>query len=58
MGLQVTHLDETDGSRLLTEALAAEVESVLADETSLVSAEAAGYDAMRFHFPSRSAREH
>jgi len=31
-------LDEADGSRLFTEALTAEIESVLADETSLVCA--------------------
>lgn len=36
-----THLDESDGSRLLTETLTAEVDTVLADETSLVGAEAA-----------------
>lgn len=36
-----THLEETDGRGLLTEALTAEVEAVLADETSLVGAEAA-----------------
>lgn len=36
------YLDETDGGRLFTEALTAEVESVLADETSLVGAESAG----------------
>ena len=35
------HLLETDGSSLLAEALAAEVKAVLADETSLVGAEAA-----------------
>jgi len=34
-------LGETDGSRLFTEALTAEVKAVLADEASLVSAEAA-----------------
>lgn len=34
-------LGETDSSRLFTEALTAEVESVLADETGLVSAETA-----------------
>jgi len=34
-------LDETDGGRFFTEALAAKVESVLADETGLVGAEAA-----------------
>jgi hypothetical protein len=37
----VTHLDETNGSRLFTEALSAKVESVLADKTSLVGTEAA-----------------
>ena len=37
----VTHLDETDGSRLLPEALTAKVEAVLADETSLVGTVAA-----------------
>lgn len=36
-----THLDESDGSRLLTEALTAKVDSVFADETSLVGAKAA-----------------
>ena len=36
-----THLEETDGSSLLTEALTAEVEAVLADETSLVSTDTA-----------------
>lgn len=36
-----THLDETDSSRLLTEALTAKVKTVLADKTSLVSAKAA-----------------
>ena len=35
------HLLETDGSSLLAEALTAEVKAVLADETSLVRAEAA-----------------
>lgn len=35
------YLGETDSSRLFTEALTAEVESVLADETGLVSAETA-----------------
>ena len=39
--MQYTHLVEPNGSRLLTEALTAEVEAVLADETSLVCAEAA-----------------
>lgn len=39
---QQVYLDEADGSRLFTEALTAEVESVLADETSLVGAVAAG----------------
>jgi hypothetical protein len=33
-------LDETDGSRLLTEALTAQIEAVFTDETSLVSAKA------------------
>ena len=36
-----THLVETDGGRLLAEALTAEVKAVLADETGLVGAEAA-----------------
>ncbi|KAJ2968811.1 hypothetical protein NUW54_g13110 [Trametes sanguinea] len=36
-----THLEETDGVGLLTEALTAEVKAVLADETSLVRAETA-----------------
>ena len=35
------YLGETDGGSLLTEALTAEVKAVLADETSLVGAEAA-----------------
>ena len=35
------HLLETDGGSLLAEALTAEVEAVLADETGLVRAEAA-----------------
>jgi hypothetical protein len=35
------HLDKTDGSRLLAETLATEIETVFADETSLVSTEAA-----------------
>jgi hypothetical protein len=35
-------LDETDGSRLFTEALSAQVKAVLADETGLVGAETAG----------------
>ena len=35
------HLLETDGGSLLAEALTAEVKAVLADETSLVGAEAA-----------------
>jgi len=34
-------LDKPDGSRLLTEALSAKVKTILADKTSLVSAEAA-----------------
>ena len=33
-----THLEETDGVGLLTEALTAEVKAVLADKTSLVRA--------------------
>ena len=37
----LAYLLETDGSRLLAEALAAEVKAVLADETGLVGAEAA-----------------
>jgi hypothetical protein len=36
-----TYLDESDGGRLFAEALAAEVETVFADETSLVGAETA-----------------
>ena len=36
-----TYLDETDGCRLLTEALTTEVKAVLADKTSLMRAEAA-----------------
>ena len=43
-----TYLDETDGSRLFTEALTAEVKTVLADETSLVSAETAEKKATTF----------
>ena len=39
-----TYLDETDGGGLLTEALTAEVEAVLADETSLVRTVAAVED--------------
>lgn len=39
--LYMADLDEADSGRLLTEALTAEVETILADETSLVSAEAA-----------------
>lgn len=35
------YLDETDVGSLLTEALTADVEAVLADETGLVSADAA-----------------
>lgn len=41
-GRRNTHLDEADGGRLFAEALTAKVESVLADETGLVGAEAAG----------------
>jgi len=37
-----SHLDKTDSSRLFTETLSAKVEPVFADETGLVSAEAAG----------------
>lgn len=37
----ISHLEEADGGRLLTEALTAEVEAVLADDTSLVSADTA-----------------
>lgn len=36
-----THLDEADIRGLLTEALTADVEAILADQTSLVSADAA-----------------
>lgn len=36
-----TYLEETDSNRLLTEALTAEVKTVLADDTGLVSAETA-----------------
>lgn len=36
-----TYLDETDGGRLFTEALTAEVKTILANETGLVSAETA-----------------
>ena len=39
-----THLRESDRCRLLTEALAAKVKAVLADETSLMRAEAAIYN--------------
>ena len=42
-----THLGEPDGGGLLTEALTAEVEAVLADETSLVGAQAAVRDVSR-----------
>ena len=38
---ELSYLGKTDGSRLLAETLAAEIEAVLADETSLMSAEAA-----------------
>ena len=38
------NLDETDVGRFLTEALTADVEAVLADETSLVGADAAVVD--------------
>ena len=41
MYFKVTHLRESNSSRLLTEALTAEIEAVLADKTSLVSAEPA-----------------
>ncbi len=48
-GANITHLDETNGSRLFAEALSAEVKTVLADETSLVGTETArGRRAMRF----------
>ena len=43
-----TYLDETDSSRLFTEALTAEVKTVLADETGLVSAETAEKKATTF----------
>lgn len=36
-----TNLDKTDGSRLLAEALTAEIEAILANKASLVGAEAA-----------------
>jgi hypothetical protein len=39
-----THLEETDSSRLLAEALTAEVEAVFADKTSLMST----HTAMKF----------
>ena len=39
---EFSHLGETDSSRLFTETLTAEIEAVLADETSLMGAEAAG----------------
>ena len=42
------HLLETDGSSLLAEALTAEVKTVLADETGLVSAETAEKKATTF----------
>ena len=35
------HLHKADGGRLFAEALAAQVETILADETGLMSAEAA-----------------
>lgn len=41
MVIRATYLNETDLVRVLPEALAAEVEAVLADETSLVSTETA-----------------
>ena len=46
-----THLGEPDGGGLLTEALTAEVEAVLADETSLVSTVAAEKDNHFVSFP-------
>ena len=39
--IRQSYLNETDSSRLFTEALSAQVNSVLADKTSLVRAEAA-----------------
>ena len=39
-----TYLDETDSSRLFTEALTADVETVLADQTGLVGADAATHN--------------
>lgn len=47
---QHTHLDETDGSGLLAEALTAEVNPVLADETSLMRAKAAVHSTDRTKF--------
>lgn len=42
LGTQMrTHLDEANGVRLFTEALTADVETVLADDTAVVSADAA-----------------
>ena len=46
------HLLETDGGSLLAEALTTEVKAVLADETSLVGAEAAIHPEQHQHFPS------
>ena len=43
-----THLEETDSGSFLTEALTAEVKTVLADETGLVSAETAEKKATTF----------
>ena len=40
---EFSHLGETDSSRLLAETLTAEIEAVLANETSLMSAEAAEF---------------
>ena len=45
MKIRYPHLDEANGGGLFAEALTAEVKAVLADETSLVGAEAAGIGA-------------
>jgi len=54
-----THLGEADGVRALTEALTADVEAVLADQTSLVLADAAagargGRERVSFEVPVAS----
>ena len=41
LNIRPSHLDETNVSGLLTEALAADVEPILADDTVVVAADAA-----------------